>query len=121
MFFIQTLADSFHQQAFLIVYVSSFKMAFSLKEHALGWHPLLHVFNVLLASFVIAREGTGSLYAKQPSRVPAFPKEVIKDLGSIAHVSCTTIKNSQVLAANFQRILGSLCIHSAAECIKKQW
>lgn len=84
LFSIQTLADSFHQQAFLIVYASSFKMAFSLKECALGWHPLFYVFNALLASLVIAREGTGSFYAKQPSRAPAFPKELTKDLGSLA-------------------------------------
>lgn len=101
LFSIQTLADTFHQQDFLIVYVSSFKMAFGMKEHALGWHPLLHVFNVLLASLVIAREGTGSFYAKQPSRVPAFPKEGTKDLGTSACLSCTTTKNRQVLAASF--------------------
>lgn len=101
LFSIQTLADTFHQQDFLIVYASSFKMAFSMKEHALGWHPLLHVFNALLASLVIAREGTGSFCAKQPSRVPAFSKKVTKELGTLACLCCTTTKNSQVLAASF--------------------
>lgn len=78
----QTIADSFHQLAHLIVYASSIEIAFSLKEHARGWHQLLTAFNnsVLSMSLVIARETTDSSQAEQPSIIPAFPNEVTEDL-----------------------------------------
>lgn len=96
LFSLQTIADRFHQLALLIVYASSIKIAFSVKERALGWHQLLNAFNssVLLTSLVIAREATGSFHAKELSIVPAYPKEVVKDLGSLAYLSCTTTRNS---------------------------
>lgn len=83
------MSESFHQLAALIVYACSIKIPFSLKNHVLGWHQLLNASNnsVLFFSFVLAKETAGSFHAKQPSIIPAFPKEVTKGLESLANLS----------------------------------